>query len=185
MWFLNVYVHLVKCFCGLSLNLRAGETFSRAVFRSLSTFWLLPYLLSLLSLPKKQFSLSNDLKEKASLLIGRSLLLTLLKLFSATIIEFLQGGLRFPAFQPFLLSPPSRGTKSMVCLNRHAGNGKGVDASSGTAGGKFKLTWVEALQQTDANLSRLITRSHFHKPWCSFAAYSSSSKDKITVALWQ
>lgn len=141
MYFLDVHVHLVKCFCGLSLNLRAGEMFSRAVFRSLSTFWLLPYLLSLLSLPKKQFFLSNDLKEKASPLICCSLLLTLLKLFSASIIEFLQGGLRFPAFQPFLLSPPSRGTKSMVCLNRHGGNGKGLTVLRGQLA--VNLSWTE------------------------------------------
>lgn len=55
-----------------------------------------------------------------------SLLLTLLKLFSAYIIAFLQGGIRFPAFQPFLLSQHSRGTKSMGHLNRDAGTKKGL-----------------------------------------------------------
>lgn len=66
-----------------------------------------------------KLSLPNILPAEASLL-----LLMLPEFFSASIIAFLQGGLRFPAFQPCLLSQPSRGSKSMGHLNGLAENGK-------------------------------------------------------------
>lgn len=67
-------------------------------------------------------------------------------------------------------------------LNGHGRNGKCL-VFLWCSDSKFKLAGVEALQEIDAVLSRLIIRTQFQKHCCSFSACSSyvnGTDDAIT-----
>lgn len=106
----------------------------------------------------------SRLSFRASVLLRCPLLPTLM-LFSASIIEFLQGRMRFPALKPGLLSQPRRGTKSVGHFNRHAGNRKGVGRFEGTLA--VNLSWLEWERHSRCT----VLYTQFHRPWCTLLPF--------------